>query len=725
MGLLEISNLTTEIRGKSERTIAVDDVSFSIQKGETVGIVGESGCGKSSLSLSIMQLLPVGGTICEGSSIRLDGQELVGCPDKQMRRIRGSRIAMVFQDPMTSLNPTMTIGNQIMEAVRYHTGKPVHECRERVVDGLGMVGMPHPRERLDYYPHQLSGGLRQRVMIALAISCEPQVLIADEPTTALDVTTECKILDVLGKLKDEIGMSLILISHDLALVAERTETIYVMYGGRLAETASAATIFHDVRHPYTKALLASMPSGSRRHVGDLVNIPGRPPTQAHSLEACLFAPRCPRATEMCTRLRPEVTVTGQRHTVACFHPLEMEDAASAPGRQTLSGTPGAPDLLQAVTVEGNEVIQVCQLSKSYAMSRGAFGPRTGVVSAVDDVTLSVLRGETLGLMGESGCGKSTFMRMLVGLEKASSGSVLVGGDDVAEAFKWSRYGRQVRKKLSRTLQLMFQDPYSSLDPRMSVRDILREPLIAQHIGNRREQDDRITRGLEEVGLPPFAGNLYPHEFSGGQRQRIGLARALVVRPQILVVDEPTSALDVSVQAQVLNLMCKLQSTYQLTYVIVSHDQRIIRYMSDRVAVMYLGRLVELGPAEDVFNAPAHPYTAGLIQAGARMGAENRKDNTFDIRGEIPSAINPPSGCRYHTRCPIAKGICSSERPALREIRPGHLVECHFPVSSNLPALYRQRNALRTITPESNATSGCDFGGQEQAAGSLVSGKSIK
>lgn len=676
MSLLEITNLRTEIHGKSNLTIAVDGLSLSIGKGAAVGIVGESGCGKSSLALSLMQLLPAGAVIGEGSSIKLDGQELVGCPDREMQRVRGSKIAMVFQDPMTSLNPTMTIGNQIAEAVRHHTGKSANACRDRAVEVLDMVGMPHPRERLRYYPHQLSGGLRQRAMIAMAISCEPQLLIADEPTTALDVTTERKILDVLSTLRSELGMSLVLISHDLGLVAERTETVHVMYGGRLAESAPAVTIFHHSRHPYTKALLDSVPRGAHKEVGDLVNIPGRPPVQSRSINACLFAPRCPYATDMCRRLRPEITLVEPEHRIACFHPLDGGRSAeiifrdTAANGQDAHGVGPEPDTRETV-------VQLRDLNKSYAVSRGTFGPRIGAVSAVNGVNLSVFRGETLGLMGESGCGKSTLMRLLVGLEQASSGSVSVAGDDVADSFKWSRHGRQVRKRLSRTLQLMFQDPYSSLDPRMSVRDILREPLVAQHIGNRSEQDGQIERILDEVGLSKASGNLYPHEFSGGQRQRIGLARALIVKPQILIADEPVSALDVSVQAQALNLMCELQASHHLTFVIVSHDQRVIRYMADRVAVMYLGRLVEVGPAVEVFEKPAHPYTAGLIQAGARMAAN--QDGGIDIRGEIPSAINPPSGCRFHTRCPLAQEICSREPPPLHEVSPGHFVECHFPL----------------------------------------------
>src|SRR5579875_2873614 len=693
--VLEIDDLSTHIQLTRSVVQAVGNVSLHIDQGETLGLVGESGCGKSMTGLSIMGLLPPGGSVV-GGSIKLEGRELVGLPEAERRRLRGNEIAMIFQDPLTSLDPTKTIGYQVAEPVRLHRSATKHQALERATEVLTMVGLPRPKERLGDYPHQLSGGLRQRVMIAMALACEPKLLIADEPTTALDVTIQAQILALLDDLKDRLGMAMLLITHDMGVIAGHADRVNVMHAGRLMETADTTTLFGHMHHPYTQALLASIPRLAQDNTQRLASIPGLPPDLSHPPAGCRFAARCPRADDKCQTDEPPLIGPGLSHQFACWHPVDGplevaaangSAAASADGAGGAEGAGAAARVLHvAEPPAGLDVpsgqpdaalLEVRDLVKEFPVTAGAIlQRRVGAVHAVSGVSFTVNQGETFGLVGESGCGKTTIGRLVVALEKPNSGSVSLNGTNVS-----AMSGGELRRR-RKDLQLMFQDPYSSLDPRMRVGAIIREPLTIQHVGSRREQQDRVFELLDEVGLPRNAVERYPHEFSGGQRQRIGLARALTLNPRVIVADEPVSALDVSIRAQVLNLMKRLQADHGLTYIVISHDLAVVKYMADRIGVMYLGKMVELGSGEDIYQRAAHPYTAGLIATiPVPEPQEARARDKVGITGELPSPIDPPSGCRFRTRCPFAQEVCAAEEPPLRPFGPGHVAACHFPLQT--------------------------------------------
>jgi oligopeptide/dipeptide ABC transporter ATP-binding protein len=731
--VLDIQDLSTHIKLTSSVVQAVGNIDLQVDAGETLGIVGESGCGKSMTGLSIMGLLPPGGSIV-GGSIKLNGRELVGLKDEDLRRVRGNEIAMIFQDPLTSLDPTKTIGYQVAEPVRLHRSASKAEALDRAVEVLALVGLPRPKERLSDYPHQLSGGLRQRVMIAMALANEPKLLIADEPTTALDVTIQAQILDLLRDLKDRLGMAMLLITHDMGVIAGHADRVNVMYAGRVVETAEVNNLFNEMHHPYTQALLASIPQLDQDARKALHAIPGLPPDLAHPPQGCRFAARCSRATDKCRAEEPPLAGKTFEHRFACWHPVDGPlalavigeggpDAAStglvAPAFEadtvpadtvpadteptdTEPADSDVPEPAQPVVVAaGLEVtpdgrlavteraagaangdgaaplLEIRNLVKEFAVTSGAILQRkVAAVHAVSDVSFSVPAGSTFGLVGESGCGKTTIGKMIVALERPSSGAVTLGGVDVSKL-----HGSELRRK-RRDLQLMFQDPHSSLDPRMRVGTIIGEPLAVQRLGSKRAQRDRVFELLGEVGLPRNAVERYPHEFSGGQRQRIGLARALTLNPRLIVADEPVSALDVSIRAQVLNLMKRLQASHGLTYVVISHDLAVVKYMADRIGVMYLGKLVELGSAQDIYERAAHPYTAGLIATiPVPKPTTERAKKGAAIKGELPSPVNPPSGCRFRTRCQFAQERCAAQEPELRSFGPGHVAACHFPLQT--------------------------------------------
>jgi oligopeptide/dipeptide ABC transporter ATP-binding protein len=722
--VLEIDDLSTHIKLTRSVVQAVGNVSMSVEAGETLGIVGESGCGKSMTGLSIMGLLPPGGSIVSGS-IKLSGRELVGLKGEELRAIRGNEIAMIFQDPLTSLDPTKTIGYQVAEPVRLHRGASHAEALDRAVEVLSLVGLPRPKERLSDYPHQLSGGLRQRVMIAMALACEPKLLIADEPTTALDVTIQAQILDLLADLKSRLGMAMLLITHDMGVIAGHADRVNVMYAGRVVETADVGELFARMHHPYTQALLASIPRLDQDSKKALHAIPGLPPDLASPPPGCRFAQRCIRATDKCREDEPPLTGPAD-HLFSCWHPvdgplalhtigeggpdaadlgLELPDAepdalpdsgdgerAEIPAAANGSPTPAARPLQvverpaagpgDAAGGDAAPLLELRNLVKEFPVRSGAILQRkVGAVHAVSDVSFAIPAGTTFGLVGESGCGKTTIGKMIVALERPDSGTITLGDVDVTKL-----RGNELRRQ-RRNLQLMFQDPHASLDPRMRVGAIIGEPLAIQHLGSRRQQRDRVFELLGEVGLPRNAVERYPHEFSGGQRQRIGLARALTLNPRLIVADEPVSALDVSIRAQVLNLMKRLQATHGLTYVVISHDLAIVKYMAERIGVMYLGKLVEYGSASDIYQRAAHPYTAGLIDTiPAPDPAAERAKGSAGVKGELPSPVNPPSGCRFRTRCPFAQDLCAAEEPALRSFGPGHVAACHFPLQTPAAAV---------------------------------------
>jgi peptide/nickel transport system ATP-binding protein len=681
MALLEVDSLTTHLVLPRRTVQAVDGVSFRIEVAETVGLVGESGSGKTITGASILRLLPEGGRIVSGS-IRLDGRDLTALPEQEMARVRGNDIGMVFQDPMTALNPTMSIGDQIAESLLIHETVPKARLRGRTLDLLDMVGIPRPAERIASFPHQLSGGLRQRVCIAIALACEPRLLIADEPTTALDVSIQDQILTLIERLKRELGMAVLLITHDMGVIAEHADQVLVMYAGQIVESASREALFTRTRHPYTEALLAAVPAVTAGGRTALATIPGAPPDLAHLTPHCRFAPRCSYATAECSEQMPALETDADGHACACFHPRPRAGADTG-------GVP-APLLVQITAREQEQeqeperapeaLLVLDQVVKEFPVRGGLTRRAVGSIKAVSRVSLTVNRGETYGLVGESGCGKTTIGRLMVALEKPDSGTVTVQGREAG------RVRGAARLRQRRDLQMVFQDPYASLDPRMRVQAILSEPMVVQKMFTRAERDNRVAELLREVGLPASSGRQLPREFSGGQRQRIGFARSLSVGPRLIVADEPVSALDVSIRSQLLNLMVRLQADHDLAFVMVSHDLSVVRYIADRVGVMYLGKLVETGPTASVFDAPAHPYTAGLLEAvpvaDPRLFAPRERGA---IRGELPSAMHPPSGCRFRTRCPRAQEVCAAVEPpmlALLRQRPGlapHETACHFPL----------------------------------------------
>jgi peptide/nickel transport system ATP-binding protein len=593
------------------------------------------------------------------------------------------------------------------------------------------------------------------VMIAMALANEPKLLIADEPTTALDVTIQAQILALLKDLKDRLGMAMLLITHDMGVIAGHADRVNVMYAGRVVETADVRELFSHMHHPYTQALLASIPQLDQDANKALHAIPGLPPDLAHPPHGCRFAARCPRATDKCRAEEPSLSGQTYEHRFSCWHPVDgplalavigeagpdavstglatsdaeavaeaiqppdkagytpelvadtpLADAAPADGeasqaaatKETEDTTADATIVVasgievladgrievteravEAAATNGDAVVPLLELKnlvREYPITSGVLQRKVGSIKAVSDVSFSVPAGTTFGLVGESGCGKTTIGKMIVALEKPNAGAVTLGGLNVSQL-----RGAELRHK-RRDLQLMFQDPHSSLDPRMRVGAIISEPLAVQHLGSKRAQRDRVFELLGEVGLPRNAVERYPHEFSGGQRQRIGLARALTLNPRLIVADEPVSALDVSIRAQVLNLMKRLQATHGLTYVVISHDKAVVKYMAERIGVMYLGKLVEIGSSQDIYERAAHPYTAGLIATiPVPKPTVERAKKGAAIRGELPSPINPPSGCRFRTRCPFAQELCAAEEPLLRSFGPGHMAACHFPLQT--------------------------------------------
>jgi len=671
--LLRVEDLRTHIQLKEGVVHAVDGVSLHVDQGETLGVVGESGCGKTMTALSITNLLPVGGHIV-GGSITLGGRTISDLDDEAMRDVRGNEIGMIFQDPLSSLNPSHTVGAQIAEAVLLHRDATRKEATDRAVEVLELVGLSRARERIHEFPHQFSGGMRQRVMIAMALACEPKLLIADEPTTALDVTIQKQILELIDNLRRRLGMAVILITHDLGVIAGRADRVAVMYAGRIVETTETAALYDNPRHPYTEALFQALPENAVQTRRRLYSIPGAPPDLVRPPAGCRFAPRCRYAADRCRAEDPVLSGESTAHTYACFFPVGAREKTVA-GRLVVVGA-GQEQEAEGVTLPpvGDVVLSAKDLVKNFPMTKGAVLQRkVGTVSAVAGVSFDIRRGETLGLVGESGCGKTTVGRMLVGLEKPTAGVIRFSGKDLAKSS-----GREYRRE-RREIQYMFQDSYASLDPRMHAGAILREPMIVQRVGSRKQQLAKVEEMLGRVGLPESAMDRYPHEFSGGQRQRLGFARALILDPQLIVADEPVSALDVSIQAQVLNMMRDLQQQLRLTYLFISHDLSVVRYLSNHIGVMYLGKLVEIGTADEVYLRPAHPYTKGLIESAPTADPEAERAKTDEgISGELPSALHPPSGCRFRTRCPLAQEICATVEPELKPYGVlNHLAACHF------------------------------------------------
>jgi len=650
--LLEVDGLRTYFRTGEGVAKAVDGVSFHIARGETYALVGESGCGKSVTALSILQLVARPAGYLAGGCIRLDGEEISTLPPVQMRRIRGNRISMIFQEPMTALNPVFTIGNQIVEVLRQHQHAAPGRARERAIDMLRSVGIPDPAARFNEFPHQLSGGMRQRVMIAIALACRPELLIADEPTTALDVTIQAQILALIRNLKDELNTAVLLITHDMGVVRENANRIGVMYAGRIVEETSQEELFATPAHPYTRLLLRSLPSRSERNRA-LTTIRGRVPKATAFPAGCRFSNRCPFVMDRCRAEHPPAYPVAEGHFAECYLLDPGSPADSHPAVETPAPAPAS------ALESGITRLTVEDLRVHFPIRKGLFKRTVGAVRAVDGIDLAIAKGETLALVGESGCGKTTVGKAIVRLLDPTGGAIRFGDADLA-----TLRGAPL-KRFRRLAQMIFQDPFSSLNPRMMIGETIVEGMRTHRIGaSAKERLDKAGRIMQRVGLDPGMFERYPHEFSGGQRQRIGLARALAVDPELVICDEATSSLDVSVQAQILNLLKELQSELGLSYLFITHDLSVVEYLADRVAVMYVGRVMEEGSTRAIFDDPRHPYTQALLSAIPDIDRTGRK--RIVLGGDVPSPVNPPPGCPFHPRCPYAVDACRTTVPPLEE-----------------------------------------------------------
>ena len=653
---LVVSGLDVTYRVREQDRLALKDVTFTIGRGESYGLVGESGSGKSTVALALVRYLPQNGRVSAGT-IRIGGQDPLAMTRGALRDLRASTVSMVYQEPGRALNPSLRVGRQVAEAFEI-AGHERKEAATAAEEMLRKVQISDPGRVMRRYPHELSGGMAQRVVVAMALASSPSLLILDEPTTALDATVEAEVLDLVAGLRSEFDTSVLFISHNLAVVAKMCDRVGVLYAGELVEEGPAQELFDSPRHPYTVGLLRCIPRrGQRKDHGRLDTIPGFLPTPGHSLSGCVFAPRCALAEDQCRAAPPPFFVTGDARVSRCYrHALAPELPRSTPADVVMK---------KDLELPSEPLVVMSELSKTF----------DGGVRALAGVNLTVERGETLGLVGESGSGKTTLARVLLGLTAPDSGTAItLDGAPLAPDVR-----RRPREVL-RTLQIVFQNPDSALNRRHSVRSLIGRPLVrlaglsGDRLRGRRDELLASVR-LEERHLP-----LRPAQLSGGLKQRVAIARAFGSRPAMVVCDEPTSALDVSVQAAILNLLADLQAAERTTYVFISHDLGLVRYLSDRIVVLYLGRVMEVGPAETVFAGPHHPYTEALLSAVPSI--DGARSERIRLTGEIPSAANPPSGCVFHTRCPrrLTTGVCESTEPPLIEGEPGHMIRCHIPIA---------------------------------------------
>ncbi len=647
--------------------VAVDGVDFQLRSGETLALLGESGCGKSATALTLLRLLPAAGRILAGE-VRFEGHDLLRLPETEMRAVRGGGMAMIFQEPATSLNPVLTVGRQIGEVLERHASLTRDAARQRALALLEAVGIADAPRRLGEFPFQLSGGMKQRVMIAIALAGNPRLLIADEPTTALDVTIQAQILDLLRHLQAERGMGMLLITHDLGVVAQMAHRVGVMYAGEIVEEAPRDAFFAAPRHPYTQKLFAALPDLARRG-GRLETIAGQVPSLAAMPTGCRFAERCPQAWKRCRDEAPAWYDAGPEHRVRC-HLLAEPGRALAP----LPTAVALPDPLRTPDSPDSPLLSVEDFRVHFPIRRGILQRTVGHVKAVDGVALELSRGRTLALVGESGCGKTTVGKAILQLIRPTAGSVRLEGRELCGL------SRNMLRPLRRRMQMIFQDPFASLNPRLSVGEIIGEGMNTLNalnaLASRADAAVAISALLQQVGLDAAAAQRYPHEFSGGQRQRIAIARVLAVQPELIICDEPTSALDVSVQAQILNLLKALQDDLGLAYLFITHNFAVVEYLAHEVAVMYLGRIVEQGPVDEVLRSPQHPYTRALLSAvpSPRL---NEQAQFIRLVGEMPSPANPPAGCHFHPRCPQASEVCRASYPETSRVMPTHIVRCHL------------------------------------------------
>ncbi|MCU5781212.1 oligopeptide/dipeptide ABC transporter ATP-binding protein-like protein [Alcanivorax balearicus MACL04] len=654
--LLEIRDLSVAIPTETSTLRAVRGVDLELRRGETLGIVGESGSGKSMTALALMNLLPPAARR-SAACVNFAGTDLSTVSEKELAgQVRGRKIGMIFQEPMTSLNPVYSIGRQLTEAMTLHGEVSAAQARRRAIQLLEKVGLPDPASRLKQYPHELSGGQRQRVMIAMALMNEPELLIADEPTTALDVTIQAQILHLLRGLQTELGMSMILITHDLGVVSRAADRIAVMYAGDIVETGTTAQVLNDPRHPYTRGLLECVPGYREASAHRLGSIPGVVPSMTGDIRGCAFAARCPRAAEECFIDSPPTRPLGPARTYVCHDPEETRSRSLLEGHDREQTPVNKP--------AKESVLKVAGVSRTFSVRRGMFGKRKSL-RALDNISLEIRKGEVLALVGESGCGKSTLTRTILGLETPDSGTVTLAGRPV---------GALPPRQRARMIQPVFQDPYSSLNPRKTIGNIIGRPLQVNQLGAKAEQRTRVRRMMELVGLPARVFNSFPDQLSGGQRQRVAIARALILDPEIVICDEPTSALDVSVQAQILNLLLDLRDELDLTYLFVTHDLSVVAHLADRVAVMYLGEIVECGDRDTVLTHPKHPYTRALLDSALSIAPELDVPEPR-LTGDFPNPMNRPAGCPFHPRCPLADAQCRSRAPEVEWAADGTLVKC--------------------------------------------------
>ncbi len=660
--ILSVKSLTASLH---PGVPVVDDISFDIALGETFVLLGESGCGKSMTALSLLRLLPDGVVHTKGHAL-LEDIDLFSLRESEMRDVRGGKIAMIFQEPGLSLNPVMTVGGQISEVLELHQRVSGTVAQKRSVELLDLVGIPDAARRITEFPFQFSGGMKQRAMIAMALAGTPRLLVADEPTTALDVTIQAQVLQLLRDTQAASGMSLLLITHDLGVVAEMAHQVGVMYAGQIVEQASRDQLFKQPLHPYTQKLFAAMPDVTRRGQM-LAAIPGSVPPPGSIGRGCRFASRCENAWSLCREQMPAWTEMGHGQGVMChlYHGKgDVKTGVNFSRTELRPSSSGEPDEVG----KGGTLLQVSDLRVHFPIRKGILQRVAGYVKAVDGVSLEIPQGRTLALVGESGCGKTTLGKALLQLVPTSSGSVRLDGDELV-----GLGSNELRSRRAR-IQMVFQDPYASLNPKMRVAEILEEGMSALDIGSGSGvRQAHIDTLLDQVGLARNSKWRYPHEFSGGQRQRIAIARALAVSPQILICDEPTSALDVSVQAQILNLLRSLQQEFNLSYLFITHNLAVVEYLAHEVCVMYLGRIVERGTSEEVLRTPKHPYTQALLSAVPRIDGKGRE--RIRLEGDLPSSADPPPGCHFAQRCSQVMEGCRASYPVSKALSATHKVNC--------------------------------------------------
>ena len=680
--VLEVKDLAISYKTRKASVAAVRGVDFTVDRGQTLGIVGESGCGKSTIAFGIVGYLGPNGRIVDGR-VRFEGTDLVGKSEAELNRLRGDRISLVYQDPMQALNPSLRIGQQMAEVLTAHRPLSKSEAIEQAVAMLKRVHMPDPKNMMTRYPHQLSGGQQQRVVIAMALLNNPSLLLMDEPTTALDVTVEAAVLDLIDDLKRDFNAGIIFITHNLGVVARISDKLAVMYAGEMVEGGAIADIFNRPSHPYTRGLLACVPRlGDSKEDSELTPIRGHvPPPAERDLSACIFHPRCDYATDRCRVERPGfVPLDNDGHVARCFFAKEIEEREKTHRRKKLAEKMG----LDEIQVADKTLLRFEHLKVYYEQESTSVASLFGLgekryVKAVDDVSVKLAKGKTLGVVGESGCGKSTLVKGIIGLEQVTGGGVEFLGLDVnkpvqARDLEWIR-----------EMQMVFQNPDSTLNPAYPVGKQIARPILRFKTVPKDQVKAEVIRLLKAVRLDDYYYDRLPRQLSGGEKQRVGIARALASRPDLVICDEPVSALDVSVQAAVINLLLEIQNVFGTTMIFIAHDLSVVRYFSDEVAVMYLGQIVEIGPAEKIYAPPYHPYTEALLSAVPIPDPEADQAH-IRLTGNVPSALNPPSGCRFHTRCPRRAemlpdqgAVCQREIPPWRQSSTGHRILCHIPL----------------------------------------------